>query len=475
MSKEELNDSDDFENDGFDEDHDDLEYRDDSNEFGSADLEEEIPEVESVEPSKEPEEAGFDEIEPSDSMGGMDNDIDSDSLGMSADDELEEELSLLEGEDKKRDSEKEPGFLSTSSGKAVLAASAVMLTIASVGAYSLFFTGQPVPVAQVDQPAAWGTVVVQEVVSPAPVLAQEPAQDPSMSLLPNAEGPVDVAALLAEQSPEEWQTPSPVPVATYAPAPIVVTAPPQPIDLGSFKAEILDAIRSEIPALMPSSSSLNEGQGADLATAVESLRQELAGLRQEKEQLLAIEDNGDPRNGLTRLKGFHVTNSTDDGTMSIVETPSGRVNVYFEGEKFNLDGKTHHVTGIVDGGRVVLVDNGFFIDEIREARPATPARAPQRESVATTTQIPQAAQTPQYSPPSSPQAPVMPDNGVVMTPRSAPGWNLNANMNQGFLVKNPRGEFKMVRQGDVLDGLGVVDGLDSNGFLRVGIYKIARD
>src|SRR5690606_24521713 len=138
-------------------------------------------------------------------------------------------------------------------------------------------------------------------------------------------------------------------------------------------------------------------------------------------------ENTDQRAGRTRLKGFNVVNATEDGAMSVVKVPSGSIQVFFDGERFNLRGKRVRVSGIDEDGRLVLVGTDYFIDQTREERPkrtiAKPAPRPAERKV-------EPVAMPSEEPVSSPVSVVTPNGNIVISPKPAPGWSLNAAMSQ---------------------------------------------
>lgn len=98
--------------------------------------------------------------------------------------------------------------------------------------------------------------------------------------------------------------------------------------------------------------------------------------------------------GRSRLPGFKVFKTSGDGTMSVVRTPTNRVNVYFVGERFYANGKRVKVTGVEKDGWVVLVDDKYFIDAKRDPVPyrskaakKTTAKAPAKSTTTKTAAV----------------------------------------------------------------------------------------
>lgn len=176
--------------------------------------------------------------------------------------------------------------------------------------------------------------------------------------------------------------------------------------------------------------------------------------------------------GRDRLKGFHVVNTSEDGTMSIVEIvkePRNRISVFFKGEKIILKKKgVFTIKGIYDSGYLVLVNDKWYIDETLEQ-----VKKPKKSvEVLKVKPKPKAAVKPvinSYKP-----------KAVIVSAASKPdiiyqvaeGWLLNGIYNEQFLIQTPSGEWKTSKIGDKLEGLGLINGLDKERNLIVGQYLI---
>jgi hypothetical protein len=348
--------------------------------------------------------------------------------------------------------------------------------------------GQPIAQAPAD-PQAVQPVVEEQA---APIFAEQPA--PAIPAAPQTAGASSVQQALARLNNSQAAPQDPVPVSTpveavSAPQVTVPVATPSVESLEQIKAEILAAVKSEVakagPAEVPA-------ETAEILKALQAdinqLRQQLAEQNTANAKAAAekkAEETG-PRAGRTRLKGYQIINATPDGKMSVVKTPRGSTIVLFEGESFLVDGKRTKVGPILEGGKLLLAGEKGFIDTEFEAVPkaaprpaaaAKPKAAPAPAGETVTQVVINGDKVVQRVVPavSSPSAVVTRHGAVVAQPKVAQGWKLNAAMTQGFLVKNPRGEFKLVRAGDMIEGVGIVDSLDNNGNLRVGIYKIERE
>lgn len=361
------------------------------------------------------------------------------------------------------------GFLSTTAGKAAAGgvAAAVVLGVLSAGSMFVGGGGQPAP--QPQQPMAqadpWGQMnqpaptynepAPQAVPEPEPVLAPETVRAPSAA---------DRAAAMVNQSQN-----APAEVATALPS------PPEPLaSSGPEEAEPEQVTVNEEQVIALIQPLLSENLDAGLAeiqektdravteslkrleqrteAAIAELREELNAIRKDLQagaEELAEETKEAFLEGRERLKGFQVINATEDGSMSVVKTPTGNVNVYFKGEKFRALGRTQTVSGIEEKGAVVLVGDKHFIDGELEAlpKPAPKRAAPQAKA-------------------SKNQAPA--------NPKVAEGWRVGGSTGQGYLLRHPNGEFSLVKAGDRVEGLGVVGSTDDRGNLRVGDSIVLR-
>lgn len=172
--------------------------------------------------------------------------------------------------------------------------------------------------------------------------------------------------------------------------------------------------------------------------------------------------------GRERLKGYQVIKTSKDGTMSIVKTVrpgKTRVSVFFKGEKMHVSGKgVQEITGIYDHGHLALVGNKWFMDEVYVKAPVV------KKKKTTKTQV----KTPSIKKKESNK------DVVVVTPikeeskilETAVGWVLNGIYNNSYLIETPTGEWLTKSNGDKLDGLGQIKGIDKNSNLIVGDYLV---
>lgn len=424
---------------------------------------------------------------------------------LDADAALEAELAGDAAEEITPSSDAQPAgqsFLASTAGKAAVGGGVFVVAMLGMFGYAMLKGGASDPQdggPQLAMGDPWGKPIAQAPVEPqaseAPVVEQVAQVQQPKAAAPQPAGNGAVQQALARLNNPQALARESVEVTSAEPAPAPqAVAPaasvPSVESLEHIKAEILAAVKTEVaragqPAEVP----------AETAEILKALQGEINQLRQElSEQNAAKAEAAEakkaaetgPRAGRSRLKGYQIVNATNDGKMSVVKTPRGSTIVLFEGETFLVDGRSTKVGPILEDGKLLLAGDKGFIDTELEAAPKSkprPAAAakPKAEPAPTGETVTQVVikgdQVVQRVMPaeSSPSAVVTRHGAVVAKPKPAQGWKLNAAMAQGFLVKNPRGEFKLVRAGDMIEGVGIVDSLDNNGNLRVGIYKIERE
>ncbi|MDW1582286.1 hypothetical protein R7Q39_10920 [Vibrio sp. 947] len=239
-------------------------------------------------------------------------------------------------------------------------------------------------------------------------------------------------------------------------------------DSSSQNAEIVK-LRKEIQELKDSKLNLSDNE--EIKKIYEELETKLSVVRlseEEKDELL---------DGRKRLQGFMVLTASLDGEMSIVRTPSDRVNVFFKGEIFNNAGDYVKVTNVTDGGYLVLVGDNYFIDETyveRSKVKTTKVNRPAKKQ--------QTSQKPKVEEKKAAekQAKVKPTEidsrayraQEINGKKVAVGWVKSGEYSQGYLVSSPSGDWTPVKIGDELKGLGRVTGEDFDGNLIVGNFVV---
>ncbi|EQM48635.1 hypothetical protein D051_0043 [Vibrio parahaemolyticus VPCR-2010] len=239
-------------------------------------------------------------------------------------------------------------------------------------------------------------------------------------------------------------------------------------DSSSQNAEIVK-LRKEIQELKDSKLKLSDSE--EIKKIYEELETKLSVVRlseEEKDELL---------DGRKRLQGFMVLTASLDGEMSIVRTPSDRVNVFFKGEIFNNAGDYVKVTNVTDGGYLVLVGDNYFIDETYVERSnvkITKVNRPAKKE--------QASQNQKAEEKKSVEKPVKVKPTEIDSrayraqeingKKVAVGWIKSGEYSQGYLVASPSGDWTPVKIGDDLKGLGRVTGEDFDGNLIVGNFVV---
>lgn len=179
--------------------------------------------------------------------------------------------------------------------------------------------------------------------------------------------------------------------------------------------------------------------------------------------------------GRERLKGFKVINTSEDGSMSIVEIykkPYNRVSVFFKGERIILKGKgVYSIKSIHDSGYLALVNDKWYIDETLDPVTKIEKSKPVKSiGVKNNTKDKVAIKE------------IVKDNSDVVIVRAAKkedkvyqiaqGWLLNAIYNEQFLLQTPSGKWETKKVGDKIEHLGLINGLNKEGDLIVGEYLI---
>lgn len=157
--------------------------------------------------------------------------------------------------------------------------------------------------------------------------------------------------------------------------------------------------------------------------------------------------------GRKRMPNFSVIGTSKDGMMSIIRTPSDRINIFFKGERFLFGPRRMVVSDVVDSGKIVLVGDNLFIDGTRDvstikkpARATKPAKKAAKRAELTSCERGEAAK----------------------------GWSLTAVLPEGYLLKTPKGKFKKFATGENIPGVGIINSVNSLGDLRAGTCLIKK-
>lgn len=176
-----------------------------------------------------------------------------------------------------------------------------------------------------------------------------------------------------------------------------------------------------------------------------------------------------------RLKGFNVVNKSADGKMSIVKAPSERVITLYVGETIRVYNKSLTVTQIKNNGDLVFVGRRWFIDDVRIARPKPVAKkeAPISKDINKTVE----EKVNEPEPVKKDDKPIkilefVEEFKPVENPIVLENWSVVSFMNNGALIKTPKGEFLKVGYGEVIEGLGRIGGYRNDQKLYVGNYVI---
>lgn len=173
----------------------------------------------------------------------------------------------------------------------------------------------------------------------------------------------------------------------------------------------------------------------------------------------AVAENANPKAaGRARIPGLHVVDSTSSGKMVVVKKVSnGRVFTMFQGELINTPKGQFRVNEVLEDGSLLLVGDIYYIDRVAEDyAEVRRAAKPQPE--------PKKAVEPKREAPAKAPEPKAAKISVLKN------YTLNAVYGGGksFGVVTNTGDFKTLKVGDSVQGIGTVQGLDTNGNLKVG-------
>lgn len=179
------------------------------------------------------------------------------------------------------------------------------------------------------------------------------------------------------------------------------------------------------------------------------------------EPVKAVVQNANPNpkaSGRARIPGLHVVDSTSSGKMVVVKKVSnGRVFTMFQGELINTPKGQFRVNEVLEEGSLLLVGDIYYIDRIAEdyaevRRAAKPQPEPKK-----------VLETKREAPAKAPE----PKAAKISVLKN---YTLNAVYGGGksFGVVTNTGDFKTLKVGDSVQGIGTVQGLDANGNLKVG-------
>lgn len=293
---------------------------------------------------------------------------------------------------------------------------------------------------------------------------------------------------------------------------------------GRFESALKE--REEIREQIREAQAENERQNAQMAEierGIEAFKAEVAEAMAVAEKRMAKLEERDPvatnidpvdldsikdLDDRERLAGFKILSTSDNGKLAITKTPTGKVQVFFTGETLVIRGKgAMKVTGVHAEGRVVLVGDKYFFDEVYEKPKYTPVKRKQPErkeqSSASTKEkhagmvssrdkrekpsedtgkgadfvIAEHAPSEEKTSGSESTSTISTEapSGVSNAGRKlAEGWKVVGNdVNQDrFLVKSPAGRWHPVKVGQMIPELGEVFGMDENRNLLVGEHII---
>lgn len=200
--------------------------------------------------------------------------------------------------------------------------------------------------------------------------------------------------------------------------------------------------------------------------------------------------------GRLRIPNFQIISTSADGTMSIIrvtKTSGDVVKVVFAGEIIIVpDVGAIKIVGIVDGGRLILAGDKWYIDEkmdIGEKKYDEQAKKTVKKrssSSSSSSSLSLSSQSSSQSSVPSEVKMVIAESRLAATVQKRPespeatppvankaeGWFLSAIYNNKYLIQSPNGQMFNVQTGDSVNELGVVGKISENGELYIGKYII---
>lgn len=189
--------------------------------------------------------------------------------------------------------------------------------------------------------------------------------------------------------------------------------------------------------------------------------------------------------GRERLKGFKIINVTMDGKMSVVKAPSGRTIILYKGEGFYTKDKGSFVVNeVLNDGNLLLANKNHYIDNVYEepiysepvAKKAV-KKVLDKKPVVLLDNNSENIVVSALNNKSSKMINVakLADNiKINSTKEVAKGFTWNGQMGNEFIIQMPNGEWEIIKQGDEIEGLGLVNGLSDAENLIVGEFVIEK-
>ena len=295
--------------------------------------------------------------------------------------------------------------------------------------------------------------VAQSVVEPVAVLPP-PAPAPAVAISPEFMAEHDALKKRVEeqqsQADELVKSVSAINQALAKLSTVVEKSHEDQILLGEQVKVISDKLEAIKPSVAPVATPEADSAKGEPATAV-------------------VAANANPKvEGRERIRGLQVVDSTASGHMVVVKKASnGRVFTMFEGERINTPTGQLRVNAVLDNGKLLLIGDKYYLDTVVEdypgvkRAPAKPKPEPETKKVAE----------------SKREAPAKPveDKPKVAKISVLKNYTLNAvygENNKSFGVVTNSGDFKTFKEGDKIEGVGVVEGLDADGNLKAGNFVI---
>lgn len=157
--------------------------------------------------------------------------------------------------------------------------------------------------------------------------------------------------------------------------PIAISKPVPKLATSMTEESIRDIVRDELKSYKSSQSALSKKMSDSIQKLDKGMRYLVRDTKKNtasfKKLDLKVQESKlasaitKPASNLKQAKGFNVINTTGEGNMSILMTPTKRIIVVFVGERVRINGKTETVTDILDGGNQVVFSNKYFVNQER--------------------------------------------------------------------------------------------------------------
>jgi hypothetical protein len=438
-------------------------------------------------------------------------DLEDDGLMMSADDEDDVDLSSHDDdeideeeddEDEEDDSEDE---VSQETGGVVklVAAGAIGLVLFSFAGYNMLkqngFVGQPEQMITPQTSASFEPYMQpQNQAAPVVMGAQEGINLSASSSAVDLSASSDASLILEDAKPSNAiSIDSPGPVGGFDTATLrSIIAEELDKQSGEDKIWIEESAKRSVNLTSPSTSVLMaklEALTLKLAEVNAALEKQLSKSLSQKSALperLSTKEVSALTKNRYRIPGFQVLTASQDYSTAIVKSSTGRIMAFFAGEKFTIGSQKYTVSAVHDNGHLLLIGDKHYIDGViieppKAVKKSTAQAKPKPEKPAPKAEEKTADVTPTKVAPSEPSVRRKPD-AIAAQKLEAPikvrnvfgdespttGWSFHGIFDDGYLLNTPSGDWVILTNGQFVEGIGRVSGVDSSRQLVIGAHII---